>query len=126
MKIPMAIFIFFGLFLLGIAIISSCLIKSPRHDDKVTLYTTDIPESVRRMDPKFIAIKSSDIFIYKGGTALNLRQVKKFRVSNPWPYQYGIDAWIGWDCYTIKSGFSSREEAADWLEVFLQLMKEDI
>jgi len=126
MKMTTATFIFFLLFLLGISIIILCNIKSHRQDNNVTIYTTDIPESVRRMDPKFIAIKSSDIFIHKSGTALNLRHIKKFRVSNPWPYQYVVDAWIGWDCYMIKSGFSSREEAADWLEGFLQLMKEDI
>lgn len=71
-------------------------------------------------NPGIIIGKDQQIFIYKKGTAIQLSFIKKFRVSNPAPYKYEIDAYIGWDTYVIKSGFNKREDAENWLESFLK------
>ncbi len=79
-----------------------------------------VNESIRRLDPKLICNESAGLFLYKEGVAIKFNDIDKFRVSNPWPYQYEIEAWIGWREYTIKGGFSNRKEAEDWLEGFLK------
>ncbi len=78
-----------------------------------------IDESIKRLDPKLICNDVVGVFIYKSGVAIKFSDIDKFRVSNPWPYQYEIEAWIGWREFTIKGGFSDRKEAENWLEDFL-------
>lgn len=79
-----------------------------------------IDESTKRLDPELICNDVVGVFIYKAGVAIKFSEIDKFRVCNPWPYQYEIEAWIGWREFTIKGGFSSRNEAEDWLEKFLK------
>ncbi len=98
--LPLGVYIFF---LIGCYLFSSASIPSE-------------PDA----NPEIIIGKDQQVFIYKKGTAIQLSLIKKFRVSNPFPNKYEIDAYIGWDTYVIKSGFNKREDAEEWLELFLK------
>lgn len=84
---------------------------------------TSYHKSENVANPELINTKNQQLFIYESGTAINFHKIEKFRVSNPAPYKYEVNAYIGWTCYTIKSGFDKKEDAEQWLINFLKETK---